>query len=50
MDTNNEILILLKAIGLSTERRLNAIVCLLVILVLISSIFAMTVCYCSYLN
>lgn len=50
MDTNQEILILLKAIGLSTERRLNTIVWLLLILVLIFSIFAMTICYCSYLN
>lgn len=50
MDTNQEILILLKAIGLSTERRLNTIVWLLLILVLILSIFAITICYCSYLN
>ena len=50
MNTNDEILILLKAIGLSTEKRLNTIIWLLLILVLIFSIFAITICYCSYLN
>lgn len=50
MNTNDEILILLKAIGISTEKRLNVIIWLLLILVLISSIFAITICYCSYLN
>lgn len=45
-----EIMFLLKGIRISTEKRLNTIIWLLLILVLIFSIFAITICYCNYLN